>query len=195
MSEEINKNFKGLYDTSKTTFITDRTEPTRFYEPEVKTPRIKNVSYSINFDKKELYKQIDDLQQKVKQLENENEYLKMSTPEQNMEHFRIVNENKRKIDMLRKENHQLEKEVNKYQKELEKADSIIQSCIFQGKQESKISFRKCLNRLEQLENIRKEAIEYMKEFIFEPLLINEDRKLIMFNENLKNFENILNKGE
>lgn len=47
---------------------------------------------------------------------------------------------------------------------------------------------------EQLENIRKEAIEYMKEFIFEPLLINEDRKLIMFNENLKNFENILNKG-
>ena len=70
MSEKINKNFKGLYDTSKTTFITDRTEPTRFYEPEVKTPRIKNVSYSINFDKKELYKQIDDLQQKVEQLEN-----------------------------------------------------------------------------------------------------------------------------
>lgn len=70
MSEKINKNFKGLYDTSKTTFITDRTEPTHFYEPEVKTPRIKNVSYSINFDKKELYKQIEDLQQKVEQLEN-----------------------------------------------------------------------------------------------------------------------------
>ena len=50
-------------------------------------------------------------------------------------------------------------------------------------------------KVEQLENIRKEAIEYMKEFIFEPLLINEDRKLIMFNENLKNFENILNKGD
>ena len=50
-------------------------------------------------------------------------------------------------------------------------------------------------KAEQLENIRKEAIDYMKEFIFEPLLINEDRKLIMFNENLKNFENILNKGD
>ena len=50
-------------------------------------------------------------------------------------------------------------------------------------------------KVEQLENIRKETIEYMKEFIFEPLLINEDRKLIMFNENLKNFENILNKGD
>ena len=113
--------------------------------------------------KNSLNEQIEDLQQKVKQLEKENEYLKMSNPEQNMEHFRIVNENKRKIDMLRKENHQLEKEVNKYQKELEKADSITQSCIFQGKQESKISFRKCLNRLEQLENIRKEAVDYMKE--------------------------------
>lgn len=58
--------------------------------------------------KKSLNEQIEDLQQKVKQLENENKYLKMSNPEQNMEHFRIVNENKRKIDMLRKENHQLE---------------------------------------------------------------------------------------
>ena len=56
-------------------------------------------------------------------------------------------------------------------------------------------FEEILNYIEQLENIRKDAIEYMKEFIFEPLLINEDRKLIMFNENLKNFENILNKGE
>ena len=40
--------------------------------------------------------QMKDLQQKVEQLEKENEYLKMSNPEQNMEHFRIVNENKRK---------------------------------------------------------------------------------------------------
>lgn len=52
-----------------------------------------------------------------------------------------------------------------------------------------------LKEFEQLESIRKEAIEYMKEFIFEPLLISEDRKLIMFNENLKNFENILSKGD
>lgn len=57
---------------------------------------------------KALLNYITSLQQKVEQLEKENEYLKMSNPEQNMEHFRIVNENKRKIDMLRKENHQLE---------------------------------------------------------------------------------------
>ena len=59
------------------------------------------------------------LQQRVEQLENENEYLKMSNPEQNMEHFRIVNENKRKIDMLRKENHQLENIRKEQEKELE----------------------------------------------------------------------------
>ena len=33
--------------------------------------------------------------------------------------------------------------------------------------------------------------EYMKDFIFEPLLTNEDRKLIMYNDNLRNFEKIL----
>lgn len=48
--------------------------------------------------------------------------------------------------------------------------------------------------IEQLENNRDKAIEYMQDFIFEPLLVQEDRKLIMFNENLRNFEKIL-KGD
>ena len=39
------------------------------------------------------------------------------------------------------------------------------------------------------------AIEYMKDFIFEPLLTNEDRKLIMYNDNLINFEKILKEVE
>lgn len=68
------------------------------------------------------------------------------------------------IKDLQQKVEQLEKEVNEYQKELEKADSITQSCIFQGKQESKISFRNCLNRLEQLENIRKESIGYVTSY-------------------------------
>ena len=66
------------------------------------------ISFSQFGIAKEILDLITNLQQRVEQLENENEYLKMSNPEQNMEHFRIVNENKRKIDMLRKENHQLE---------------------------------------------------------------------------------------
>ena len=39
------------------------------------------------------------------------------------------------------------------------------------------------------------AIEYMKDFTFEPLLTNEDRKLIMYNDNLRNFEKILKEVE
>ncbi len=39
------------------------------------------------------------------------------------------------------------------------------------------------------------TIEYMKDFIFEPLLTNEDRKLIMYNDNLRNFEKILKEVE
>ena len=52
-----------------------------------------------------------------------------------------------------------------------------------------------INQLEkenkQLKEIIDKAIEYMKDFIFEPLLTNEDRKLIMYNDNLRNFEKIL----
>ena len=55
-----------------------------------------------------------------------------------------------------------------------------------------------INQLEkenkQLKEIIDKAIEYMKDFIFEPLLTNEDRKLIMYNDNLRNFEKIL-RGE
>ncbi len=44
---------------------------------------------------------------------------------------------------------------------------------------------------QKYQEIIEKAIEYMKDFIFEPLLTNEDRKLIMYNDNLKNFEKIL----
>lgn len=44
-------------------------------------------------------------------LEEENDYLKLSCPEQNLEHFRILKENKKKIDKFRKQNKEL-KEAN-----------------------------------------------------------------------------------
>ena len=59
--------------------------------------------------------------------------------------------------------------------------------------------KKQLEVLEQENKKQKEvidkAIEYMKDFIFEPLLTNEDRKLIMYNDNLRNFEKILKEVE
>ena len=58
---------------------------------------------------------------------------------------------------------------------------------------------KYIEHLEQQCKKQKEvidkAIEYMKDFIFEPLLTNEDRKLIMYNDNLRNFEKILEEVE
>ena len=60
-------------------------------------------------------------------------------------------------------------------------------------------FKEKTNRLEkenkQLKEVIDKAIEYMKDFIFEPLLTNEDRKLIMYNDNLRNFEKILKEVE
>lgn len=58
------------------------------------------------------------------------------------------------IDKLQQENKQLKEE-------LQKADSITQSCIFEGKEESTINFRECLNKLE----LYKEVIEEVKEYI------------------------------
>lgn len=52
-----------------------------------------------------------------------------------------------------------------------------------------------IHRVNDLEERIDKAIEYMKYFIFEPLLTNEDRKLIMYNDNLRNFEKILKEME
>ena len=58
---------------------------------------------------------------------------------------------------------QLKKQVEEYQQELEKADSITQSCIFNGKKESKISYRKCLNILDKKETQQKEFIKFLED--------------------------------
>lgn len=53
-------------------------------------------------------------------------------------------------------NGELREEIKEYQKELEKADSITQSCIFNGKKESEISYRKALNELEKTNKANQE---------------------------------------
>lgn len=60
---------------------------------------------------------------------------------------------------------ELKKQLEKYQQELEKADSITQSCIFNGKEESKISYRKCLNMLDKKEIQQKKFINYLEDYI------------------------------
>ena len=64
---------------------------------------------------------------------------------------------------LLKENAELKKQLEEYENELEKADSITQSCIFNGKKESEILFRKCLNMLEKHKNQQKEFIKFLED--------------------------------
>ena len=64
---------------------------------------------------------------------------------------------------LLKENQALKKQLEEYQEKLEKADSITQSCIFNGKKESEISFRKCLNMLENLKEENQELKKQLEE--------------------------------
>lgn len=77
---------------------------------------------------------------------------------------------------LIKENQELKKQVEEYQKELEKADNLTQICIFKGKEESKISYRKCLNILDKKETQQKEFIEWLE---------NEINKI---KEQIKNYD-------
>lgn len=54
---------------------------------------------------------------------------------------------------IKDENRQLKKEIKEYQEELSKADSITQSCIFDGAKESAISYRECLNELDKYKSL------------------------------------------
>lgn len=58
-------------------------------------------------------KEVKALLDYITNLQQENEFLKLNNPEMNIEHFRIVKENKRKIDNLRKENEKLKENLCK----------------------------------------------------------------------------------
>ena len=55
----------------------------------------------------------------ITNLQQENEYLKKNNPEQNIEHFRIIKENKRKINNLREENEDNLKCIKSLKEQLE----------------------------------------------------------------------------
>lgn len=93
-------------------------------------------------------------------------------------------------------NQELKKQLEEYQQELEKADSITQSCIFNGKEESKISYRKCLNVLDKKEIQQKEFIKYLEDEIqsceaVSDLLFNSNKEMKVYEEILKKYKSII----
>ena len=61
-----------------------------------------------------------------------------------------------------------EEEIKDYQKELEKADSIMQSCLLEEAKESTINFRQCLNYLTDYKSRIEKAIEYLETATIDP---------------------------
>lgn len=102
----------------------------------------------------------------INQLEKENQRLK-----------EIEKEHQRINGCLHLEIKELKKQVEEYENELGKADSIIQSCIFNGKKESEISYRKALNELEKTNKENQELqdrIDKAIEYIYDNDLFHEE---------------------
>lgn len=99
-----------------------------------------------------------------------NSYARKQTPPFSMEEYALIQYEKFCLELIQ-ENKQLKEDIKKYQSELEKADSITQSCIFNGKKDSEISFRRCLNMLDELQQENKQLKdnwnklkEYLKDY-------------------------------
>ena len=121
-------------------------------------------------------KELEEYINKIKP--NFNSHLEKGTIEMSNEYYnlleekmvRLINKNQELKSQLagtthcfdEEEHEKLKKQLEEYQEELEKADSITQSCIFNGKKESEISYRKCLNMLEKHKNQQKKFIEYLE---------------------------------
>ena len=86
---------------------------------------------------------------------------------------------------------QLQQENKQLKEELQKADSITQSCIFEGKEESTINFRECLNTLALYKEVIEEVREYIEDSCYYPELENYSN---MTSEEVKELVQILDKG-
>lgn len=86
----------------------------------------------------------------ITNLEEENKFLKLNNPEANIEHFRIIKENKRKIDNLRKEIKKLKQENKSLENQLDFINYLTSECA---------SYVKILNNKQAIIN---KALNYIK---------------------------------
>ena len=104
----------------------------------------------------------------LKEIEKEHQKLKENLKATNKGLKKIILKRKKwkhRYQLAKHEIKELKKQLEEYENELEKSDSITQSCIFNGKKESEISYRKCLNMLEKHKNQQKEFIEYLENML------------------------------
>lgn len=123
--QQENKEWEMIFDT-----FSSRPYAHRYLEEKRKELGNKRI---IGLDSEMIYKEYYYLKQieqdhketnatlmsELAKLKEENEFLKLSNPEMNIEHFRIINENKRKIDNLRKQNKELQQENERLKENLQ----------------------------------------------------------------------------
>lgn len=79
--------------------------------------------------------------------------------EEAVKHYNNLTKSALRLNEIVKEQ---QKEIEEYQKELEKADSLTQSCIFEGSKSAGKTYRQCLNMLEKQQQRINRAIEYIE---------------------------------
>ena len=93
----------------------------------------------------------------IQELKEENEFLKLSNPEMNIEHSRYVKENKRKIDNLRLVNERLNNELAELKSQLQQKENIrkeIREYIEKEREKMKNhQYAVGIRRLNKIENI------------------------------------------
>ena len=95
-----------------------------------------------------MQKQIDEKDKEIERLKEENNFLKLNNPQMNLEHFRVVKENKIKIDNLRRVNKRLNNIINELEKWL-KEKQILYGINQQG-----FSWGVCGEALDKLQELK-----------------------------------------
>ena len=87
----------------------------------------------------------------------------------------------------------LQQENKQLKAELQKADSITQSCIFEGKEKSTINFRECLNKLDLYKSVIDEVREYIETGINHDRI--HDTIIQIYSNNLKEILDKVKEGK
>lgn len=91
-------------------------------EIKIELYKLKQFAYKSNsIDMAYINIMVNKIEDYITNLQEENKFLKLNNPEMNIEHFRIIKENKIKIDRLRKENKILRENAEHNDKVVDKA--------------------------------------------------------------------------
>lgn len=135
-----------------------------------------------------LVEQLNKLEQETQQLKNKIEFLELSNPEQNIRHWEIINENRRKIGNLRKQI----KDLKELEKEHQKINGELREEIKELEERVKTlkdTQLKQLNIIQQRDGVIEKVREYTNDKLF------DDYTYYSYEDLKQNINEILDKVE